>query len=88
MIFAILFVLAFLLGMVIYLVSNRWMYSVGICTLIFVVTTLADTEARQQWGFTFIFGIPIVFMASLLGPYIVEWRRGYNAAQDEPQEPE
>jgi hypothetical protein len=43
---------------------------------LFVVTTLADTEAQESWGFTLIFGLPIVFVASLLGAYVVELRRG------------
>jgi uncharacterized membrane protein YjjP (DUF1212 family) len=84
MIFGILFILAFLLGLVVYLFSNQWWYSVGIATALFVATTLADTQASQQWGITFIFGIPIVFVASLLGAYIVEWRRGYTTDSDEP----
>jgi hypothetical protein len=44
---------------------------------------LADTEAQDSWSFTLIFGLPIVFVASLLGAYVVELRRG-EAEEAEP----
>ncbi|MFQ3244167.1 MAG: hypothetical protein ACI9SP_000794 [Arenicella sp.] len=76
MIFAILFIIAFLIGLVTYLLSNKWLVAVLLSMALFVVTTLADTEAQESWGFTLIFGLPIVFVASLLGAYVVELRRG------------
>jgi len=85
MIFAILFILAFLVGLVIYLLTNKWLVAVLLSMALFVVTTLADTEAQESWGFTLIFGLPIVFVASLLGAYVVELRRGEPADADEDQ---
>lgn len=76
MIFAILFIIAFLIGLVTYLLSNKWLAAVLLSMALFVVTTIADTEAQDSWGFTLIFGLPIVFVASLLGAYVVELRRG------------
>jgi len=76
MIFAILFIIAFLIGLVTYLLSNKWLVAVLLSMGLFVLTTLADTEAQESWGFTLIFGLPIVFVASLLGAYVVELRRG------------
>ena len=76
MIFAILFIIAFLIGLVTYLLSNKWLVAVLLSMGLFVFTTLADTEAQESWGFTLIFGLPIVFVASLLGAYVVELRRG------------
>lgn len=76
MIFAILFILAFLIGLVTYLLSEKWMVAVLLSMGLFVVNTLADTDARDSWTFTLIFGLPIVFVASLLGAYVVELRRG------------
>jgi len=76
MIFAILFILAFLIGLVSYLISNKWLVSVLISMTLFVLTTLADTAAQESWSFTLTFGLPIVFVASLLGAYVVELRRG------------
>lgn len=76
MIFAILFILAFLIGLVTYLLSNKWLVAVLLSMSLFVATTLADTQAQASWGFTLIFGLPIVFVASLLGAYVVELRRG------------
>jgi hypothetical protein len=76
MIFAILFILAFLIGLVTYLLSNKWLAAVLLSMALFVISTLADTEAQESWSFTLIFGLPIVFVASLLGAYVVELRRG------------
>ena len=36
--------------------------------------TLADQAARDAWAFTLVFGLPIVFFASLLGAYVVQIR--------------
>jgi len=76
MIFAILFILAFLMGLIVYVLTNKWMLAVLLSMGLFLVTTLADTEAQESWSFTLIFGLPIVFFASLLGAYVVELRRG------------
>ncbi len=75
MIFALLFILAFLLGLAVYLLTNRWVIAVLVPTGLFVVNTLLDTEAKANWGMTFVFGLPIVFVAGLLGAYVVELRR-------------
>jgi len=80
MIFALLFILAFLIGLAVYVFTSRWMLSVLVSLGLFVATTLADTEASAQWGMTFVFGLPIVFVASLLGAYVVEMRRGAQQA--------
>ncbi|MFT4635884.1 MAG: hypothetical protein ACI854_002417 [Arenicella sp.] len=87
MIFAILFILAFLIGLVSYLLTNKWLVAVLLSMALFVVTTLADTEAQESWSFTLIFGLPIVFVASLLGAYVVELRRGepFEEEHDESQ---
>lgn len=76
MIFAILFVVAFLIGLVIYWLSERWLVAVLVSMALFTVTTVADTEASDRWLFTLVFGLPIVFFASLLGAYVVQIRRG------------
>jgi len=67
MIFALLFILAFLLGLGIYLLSKRWMIAVVVTVGLFILNVLLDTNAKADWGITFIFGLPIVFVASLLG---------------------
>ena len=76
MIFALLFILAFLIGLASYLISNKWLTAVLISMGLFIISTLTDTDARDNWSFTLIFGLPIVFVASLLGAYVVELRRG------------
>ena len=76
MIFAILFILAFLLGLVVYLLTDKWLASVVLSMVMFLVTTLSDSQAHESWLFTLIFGLPIVFVASLLGAYVVAIRRG------------
>lgn len=76
MIFAILFIIAFIVGLVVYLLTDKWLAAVLFSSALFVVNTLSDTAAKDSWGFTLVFGVPIVFVASLLGAYVVELRRG------------
>ena len=80
--FAILFILAFLIGLFMYMFSNQWMLSVGVTLVLFFVNIVSDTAAQSNWAFSLIFGLPIVFVGSLLGPYIVELRRGEVIAAD------
>ena len=72
MIFAILFVLAFLWGAFVYHVTERWWVGVSIALVLFVLDVLSDTAASSYWTISLIFGVPIVFMATLLGAYVVE----------------
>lgn len=74
--FAILFILAFIIGLLVYLLSNQWMLAVGAPIGLFLISILTDGEAQSSWAFSLIFGVPIVFVGSLLGPYVVELRRG------------
>jgi len=74
--FAILFILAFIVGLVVYLLSNQWMLAVGASIGLFLISILTDGDAQSSWAFSLIFGVPIVFVGSLLGPYVVELRRG------------
>lgn len=76
MIFALLFILAFLIGLLAYLFTEKWLVAVSLSMLLFVGTTINDTAAQDNWLFTLIFGLPIVFVASLLGAYVVVIRRG------------
>lgn len=76
MIFALLFILAFLVGLVSYALTDRWLFAVLFSVSLFVVTTFADGDACDYWGITLVFGLPIVFFASLLGAYVVQLRRG------------
>jgi len=69
-----------------YMFSNQWMLSVGVTLVLFFVNIVSDTAAQSNWAFSLIFGLPIVFVGSLLGPYIVELRRGEVIAADSPNE--
>jgi len=74
--------MAFLIGLVVYLLTNKWLASVLFSTALFIGNILSDVAARDNWGFTLIFGLPIVFVASLLGPYVVELRRGEDVDEE------
>ena len=74
MLFALLFILAFLMGVIIYRFNRNWIPTVVIPMVLFLLTTLADQAARDAWAFTLVFGLPIVFFASLLGAYVVQIR--------------
>ncbi len=52
------------------------MLAVGASIGLFLISILTDGEAQSSWAFSLIFGVPIVFVGSLLGPYVVELRRG------------
>ncbi len=77
--FALLFILAFLAGLLIYRINRKWVSAVLIPMGFFLVTTLADQEAKDAQTFSLVFGLPIVFFASLLGAYILQIRT------DEPE---
>lgn len=81
MIFAILFILAFLFGLGIYLFTRQWMVAVSVTVVIFCASAIFDQSANAiSMKFTLIFGVPIVFFASLLGCYVVQIR-----TPDEPE---
>ena len=84
--FAILFILAFVIGLIVYMFSNQWMLSVGTALVLFLLNVISDTGAQSSWAFSLIFGVPIVFVGSLLGPYVVELRRGGGITVDAPDE--
>jgi len=56
MIFAILFILAFIIGLMLYLLTDKWLAAVVISMLLFVMTTVSDSNAQENWLFTLIFG--------------------------------
>lgn len=84
MIFALLFILAFLVSLGVYLLTNRWWIGTLIGLSLFTISTLSDTQAKEFWSITLIFGLPIVAVASILGAYVVELRRGI----EEPDSPD
>jgi hypothetical protein len=91
MIFAILFVLVFLIGAVTYHFTSQWWHGVAIASVLFSVDVLLDSSAHEYWLISLIFGLPIVFVAALLGAYVIEQRRPQpesvtdEAQSDEPQ---
>lgn len=74
MVFAILFILAFLIGAAIYYVNRQWVVAVVIPMLLFVINSVLDPGSSGGLLFTLVFGLTIVFFASLLGCYIVQTR--------------
>ncbi len=82
MIFAILFIIAFLFGLIIYAFSRQWMWAVAIPMVLFTLNAILDDEAvAGSLLFTLVFGLTIVFFASLLGAYVVQIR-----SPDEPEQ--
>lgn len=92
MIFAILFVVAFFIGLIAYLVTGKWLSAVFISMGLFVINAIVDSASIKQFSITLMFGLPVVFAASVFGAYIVELRRGADAdevesaAVDQPEE--
>jgi len=75
MIFAILFFIAFVVGVIAYLVSNRWWAGGVIMVLLLLVFSITGLEQAPLRGMAVYFGIPIIFLGSLFGAYIVQLRR-------------
>ena len=80
MIFALLFIAVFLISVVVYLATRQWLVAVLVPMVLFVLSTLLDAEAASARTITLIFGVPIVFFASLLGAYVVQMRTPENEA--------
>lgn len=83
MIFALLFVAVFLISVVVYLATRRWLIAALIPLGLFVLNTLLDSEAASAKAITLIFGLPIVFFASLLGAYVVQVRTPENEIEED-----
>ena len=91
MIFAILFVVAFIIGLVAYLVTGKWLTAALISMGLFILNTVSDSSAYEHVGITLLLGLPVVFVASLFGAYVVELRRGIDVDEvmaDESMEEE
>jgi len=83
MIFAILFFLSFVIGLVCYLASDRWWLGGVICTAIGVIGIAGGLLPPSMKGLAIYFGLPIIFLGSLFSAYIVQLRR---APDIEPME--
>ncbi len=89
MIFALLFFFSFVVGLLAYLFTNKWWLGGVLCTgLLLLVVTLGLSGASLR-GVAVYFGIPIVFLGSLFGAYIVQLRQApeldTQASQEEPK---
>ncbi len=82
MIFAILFFAAFVVGVACFSLSDRWWLGGVICSVVLgLFAWLGFTEASMR-ELTLYFGIPIVFLGSLFGAYIVQLRRAPDVDED------
>ena len=82
MLFAILFIAAFLIGVVLYLLWRQWIIAVAVPMVLFALNVIFDAPDRGSLVFTLVFGLIIVFFASLLGAYVVQKRTIEPAASD------
>jgi len=76
MIFAILFVVAFIIGLIAYLVTGKWLSAACISMGLFALNAFSGSASTKQLGVTLLLGLPVVFAASIFGAYVVELRRG------------
>lgn len=75
MIFALLFFFSFVIGLAAYIASDRWWLGGAIGTVLLVIVAAAGLSGGHSYGMAIYFGIPIVFLGSLFGAYIVQLRR-------------
>ena len=88
MIFAILFVVAFLIGLLIYRAKHNWLYSVLVPMALFLANTLFSESSQETWTFTLLLGLPMVFLGGLLGAYVVQIRLDVAAPDEDETETE
>ncbi len=75
MIFAILFCVSFIAGLVGYLLAERWWLGGVLMSLLILAYAFTQLEPSSQQGMAIYFGVPIAFFGSLFGAYIVQLRR-------------
>ncbi|MCH2189732.1 MAG: hypothetical protein MK188_02250 [Gammaproteobacteria bacterium] len=75
MIFALLFFFAFVIGVVTYVISDRWWAGALISAAIPVLAVLAGIISPALQSMALYFGLPIAFFGSLFGAYVVNLRR-------------
>lgn len=74
MLFAILFIIAFLAGAAIYYFTRQWLFAVSLPMVLFTLNAVMDPGESGSLLFTLVFGLTIVFFAGLLGAYVVQTR--------------
>ena len=82
MVFAILFAIAFFIGLFVYKLTGKWLSAIAISSALFILNTITDTQSSDKIIFTLVLGLPVVFVASLCGAYVVQLRRGIDNDQD------
>ena len=85
MLFAWLFIAAFIAGLLIYSLNRKWVAAVSVPTVLFASVTLIKSDLDYSLAFMLTFGLPIVFFASLLGAYVVQMRTTDPAPEDSQQ---
>ncbi len=74
MIFAILFIVAFLFGFGSYALTREWITAVAVPSVLFIISVFVGDSAPGARMFTLTFGVPLVFVAGLLGAYVYQIR--------------
>ena len=81
MIFALLFIAAFLIGLAVFLLTDKWMLAVAAPVILFCLNLFFDPNANIS--FNLVFGLPLVAVAGLLACYVVVIRRDDPMAEVE-----
>jgi len=81
MIFAILFVIAFAIGLVAYLATGKWLSAALVSVSLFALNAILSSTSGKQLWITLLLGLPVVFAASIFGAYVVELRRGPDESE-------
>ena len=81
MIFALLFIAAFLIGLAVFLLTDKWMLAVAAPVILFCLNLFFDPNANIS--FNLVFGLPLVAVAGLLACYVVVIRRDDPMAEDD-----
>lgn len=82
MIFALLFFFSFVVGLIVYMATDKWWLGGAVLVGLLVIVALTDLEQM----YLLYFGAPIAFLGSLFGAYIVQLRRAPELEPDLEQE--
>ena len=82
MIFAVLFFVSFVIGLACYVATNRWWFGGLACSLLLVMMLIFGAISPEMRGLALYFGIPIIFLGSLFGAYIVQLRRAPDLEEE------
>lgn len=84
--FAYLFIFSFIVGLIFYWQTQKWWLASVIISLVLILLALSGADNARQQLFMLAWGLPIVFIAGLLGAYVIQLRNYDDSESPESDE--